>query len=67
MLIYSIMPIQTVFPSSVPKRTLQKVKGGFLETDADKHIQRIISTDLKMYTKHQIGDEANSEKFPEFK
>ncbi len=56
MLIYSIMPANIVFPSNIPPKTIKQVKGGYLEMDGNNRIQRIISTDLKMYLKYNVGD-----------
>lgn len=56
MLIYSIMPMDVIFPNTIPTRTIKQIKGGFVETDSNNRIQRVISTDLKLYTRHNIGD-----------
>ena len=50
------MPANIVFPSNIPPKTIKQVKGGYLEMDGNNRIQRIISTDLKMYLKYNVGD-----------
>ncbi|MBQ2968068.1 MAG: hypothetical protein IJE10_08135 [Clostridia bacterium] len=56
MLIYSIMPMDTIFPPERTPKTFRPVRGGILELDSENKIQRIISTDLKKYLDYNIGD-----------
>ena len=56
MLIYSVMPFNAVFPPEYSKNETRRFGGGYIETDKDNKIVRVISTNLKMYMDYKIGD-----------
>ncbi len=56
MLIYSVMPFNVVFPPEYSKNEVRRFDGGYIETDKDNKIVRVISTNLKMYMDYKIGD-----------
>lgn len=52
MLLYTIMPLEAIFPPGEPQTEFRQIKGGYVElnrNDGELQVSRLISTDPSLY------------------
>ncbi len=58
MILWTVEPIERIFPSEIPETTTLDIAGGFLEgrmTPAGFSVSRLVSTDLKNYLRTEYS------------
>lgn len=58
MILWTVEPIERIFPSEIPETTTLDIDGGFLEgrmTPAGFSVSRLVSTDLKNYLRSEYS------------
>ena len=58
MMLWTVEPIDRVFPTDIPETVTRDIGGGFLEgrmTPAGFAVSRLVSTDLKKYLKTEYS------------